>query len=146
MFISHCLLIFFPSKSKSRSMLHHRSVGASLKQNKRNLTLPLTFHYLLLLSIIKLCLYHNFYGFFIFTAYLRLIRRQLCEEAMSVRLRGTIIGRKDMVRNTAFLRVRMFTSWKLVKIGLNKTSAKYSRVTTGVRFYAKPGSRYCQDS
>ena len=33
--------------SKSRSMLHHGFVGASLKQNKRNLTLTLTLNVLL---------------------------------------------------------------------------------------------------
>ena len=66
---------------KSRSMLHHGSVGASLKQNKRNLTLTLTLS-LLLPSIVfhnKICLYYNFYDIFIFTAYSRLIyymRRQ----------------------------------------------------------------------
>ena len=68
----------FSVQVKSRSILHHGSVGTSLKQTKPNpkpnlnLLLPFTVFYN------KICLYHNFYG--LFTAYL------LYEELMSVRL------------------------------------------------------------
>ena len=68
-------------------MLHHGSVLASLKQNKRNLILTLTLTLNVLLPCIVfhnkiyhnkfISLYHNFYG--LFTAYL------LYEEVMSVR-------------------------------------------------------------
>ena len=65
-------------------MLHHGSVGVSSEYNKGNLTLTLTLNLLLLLPSIvfydKICVYHDFYGFNIFTAYL------LHEEVMSVRL------------------------------------------------------------
>ena len=47
-------LHIFSIQVKSRSMLHHGSVGESLKQNKRNLTLALTLN-LLLPSIV----FHN---------------------------------------------------------------------------------------
>ena len=67
-------------------MLRHGSVGANSKVKKRNLTLTLTITInLLLLSIVfhdkNLCLYHNFYGFIIFTAYSRLIfyMRRSCQ-------------------------------------------------------------------
>ena len=62
----------FSVQVKSRSMLHHGSVGVSSEQNKRNLTL--TYHYYLLLFFYdKICLYHDFYGFTSFTAYSQLI-------------------------------------------------------------------------
>ena len=74
----------FSVQVKSRSMLHHGSLGASLKQNKRNLTLTLNLLLPFFVFHNKICVV-----IIIFTAFsfLRLIHGLFVyEKAMSVRL------------------------------------------------------------
>ena len=66
---------------KSQSMLHHGSLGAILKQNKRKLALTLNFYYLVVLFFIVKFVFiitsTAFYGFFygLITAYIYCLRR-----------------------------------------------------------------------
>ena len=82
----------FSVQVKLRSVLHHGSASASLKQNKRNLTLTLILTLNILLPSI---VFHNkikvFIIFFMTFSFLRLIHGLfIYEEVMSVRLYATL--------------------------------------------------------